>query len=128
MATKPNRTARWAQASKVRHLKKQARGQFTVGIVSVNDAKAAVAHRHLSAAVAAGKRPQCLACSYIFRDPQNVAAFLICSNARGTKAGQIAICKNCYVLRREQLPLFVNEVLQKQLGISGVWRPGDDAD
>ena len=118
-----NRTQRRIQVAKVRRLKRQARDEFKVEIVVVTDPRAQSAHRHFSAAVAAGRKPKCLSCSHTFRDPNNAAAFLICSNARGTKAGQIAICKNCYVLRREQLPLFVDKVFQKQLGLTVNWCP-----
>jgi hypothetical protein len=60
--------------------------------------------------------------------PNNVAAFLICSNTRGTKAGQVPICKNCFVLRRETLPLFADEILRKQLGLNINWCPAGEED
>ena len=57
----------------------------------------------------------------LHRAPASVFAAL----TRGTKAGQIAIRKNCYVLRREQLPIYVEEVLQRQLasGLNINWCP-----
>jgi hypothetical protein len=127
MKVTANRTARRTQAAKVRHLKRQARGEFTVEIILATDPKAQSAHRHFTAAVSAGRRPKCLACAHTFRDPNNVAAFLICSNTRGTTAGQVAVCKNCFVLRREQLPMFVDEILHKQLGLTMPWCPAGAA-
>lgn len=113
-----NRTQRRAQAAQVRHLKKQARGRFTAVIIPADDPRSAAAHHNFNVVVADGRLPKCLACSHYFHKP-DAAAFLVVSNSRGSKAGEIPICKNCLVLRRAALPIFIEEVMRKQLGVSG---------
>lgn len=85
-----------------------------------------MAGRYFAAAVAAGRKPKCLACSHLFVAAKDCAAFMIVSSKHGTKAGQIPICKNCFVLRHATLPIFVDEAMQQQLGVAGF--SFDDAD